>query len=95
MRVVSDRDLRNVPGKIRDALAQGDVVVTSRGKPYAVLMPVANPDRLEEVLALASRIRAQMAVSSIRRKAAETGLDAITDEEIDEEIGQARRERKP
>lgn len=93
MRLISDRDLRNVPGKVRDALAQGDVVVTSRGKPYAVLMPVQDPERLEEVLALAARIRAQMAASAIRRRAVATGLDRITDQEIDEEIRRARAER--
>lgn len=95
MRMVTDRDLRNVPGKVRDALNQGEVVVTSRGRPYAVLMPVEDPDRLDEVLALAGRIRTQMAVSAARRKACAAGLDRLEDAEIDAEIGRARAERQP
>jgi prevent-host-death family protein len=95
MRMVTDRDLRNVPGKVREALNQGEVVVTSRGRPYAVLMPVEDPARLEEVLALAARVRTQMAVSAARRKAVLAGLDRLGDAEIDAEIARARAERQP
>jgi prevent-host-death family protein len=92
MRLISDRDLRNYPGKVREALARGEVVVTSRGKPYAVMLPVDDPDRLDDTLKLAARLRAQMSVSEIRKRAAAAGLDRITDEEILEEIRQARNQ---
>lgn len=92
MRLISDRDLRNYPGKVREALAEGEVVVTSRGKPYAVMLPVDDPARLEDTLKLASRIRAQMAVSEIRRRAVAVGLDRITEEDIEEEIRQVRNQ---
>ena len=94
MRLISDRDLRNTPGKVSEALAQGDVVVTSRGKPYALMVPIADPDRLDEALLLASRLRAQLSLSRIRAKAAASGLDRIGSDEIDAEIRVERRERK-
>lgn len=94
MRLISDRDLRNTPGKVREALAQGDVVVTSRGKPYALMLPITDPDRLDEALLLASRLRAQLALSRIRAKAATGGMDRMSMEDIDAEIRAERRERK-
>jgi PHD/YefM family antitoxin component YafN of YafNO toxin-antitoxin module len=94
MQVVSDREMRNEPGKVREALAQGDVVVTSRGRPYAIMIPVDDPSRVEEALALSASIRAQMAVSAIRRRAAEAGLERLGQEAIEEEIRQARAGRK-
>ncbi len=94
MRLISDRDLRNTPGKVREALAQGDVVVTSRGKPYALMLPITDPDRLDEALLLASRLRAQLALSRIRAKAATGDMDRMSMEDIDAEIRAERRERK-
>jgi hypothetical protein len=53
---------------------------------------VDDPDRLDDTLKLAARLRAQMSVSEIRKRAAAAGLDRITDEEILEEIRQARNQ---
>lgn len=94
MRIISDREIRNQLGKVRKELADHDVVITSRGKPYAVLLPVDDPADVKAVLELTARIRAQMALSSVRRKAMETGLDRISASEIDEEINWARTERR-
>ena len=68
--------------------------MTSRGKPYAVLLPVQDEDEVEYILKLADRIKAQMALSSVRKKAAETGLHRISGREIDEEIRQVRQKRQ-
>ena len=94
MKIISDREFRNQPGKVRKELADHEVVMTSRGKPYAVLLPVDDPADVKAVLELASRIRAQMGLSSVRRKAMETGLDRISSSEIDEEINRVRAERR-
>jgi len=93
MKFFTDREFRNEPGKIREALANQDVVMTSRGKPYAVLLPVHDRRDIEEVLLLASRIRAQMALSAVRRKAAQSGLSEISEAEIDAEILDVRAKR--
>lgn len=91
MKFVSDRELRNIPGKVREALAQGDVVITSRGKPYAIMMPLSDPDRLDDLLKVTAQVKAQLALANIRRKFAEAG-DAMSDEEIEDEIKAARQD---
>lgn len=94
MKMISDREFRNQPGRVRKELAEQDVIMTSRGKPYAVLLPVRDQAEVEQVLELASRIRAQMALSAVREKAAEAGLDAIPDSELEEEIEQVRKQHR-
>lgn len=93
MRFFTDREFRNEPGKIREALDTQDIVMTSRGKPYAVMLPVNDSQDVEKVLLLASRIRAQMALSNVRRKAADVGLENLSEAQIDEEIQAVRAKR--
>ena len=69
MKFVSDREIRNQPGKIREELLQGDLVLTSRGRPYALMLAV-DPERLGDMLQLAARLRAQAALSEVRRQGA-------------------------
>ncbi|GAB6057000.1 type II toxin-antitoxin system Phd/YefM family antitoxin [Desulfonatronum parangueonense] len=94
MKIISDREFRNNPGKFRKELEQGDVVLANRGKPYAVMLPVPDIENLDEVLELASRIKAQMALSSVRNKAALSGMDQISVAEINAEIAEVRKERR-
>jgi len=94
MKIVSDREFRNNPGKIRESLSEQDVVLTSRGKPYAVLLPVDENNNVEEILELAAQLRAQRALSSVRQKAAEAGLNEMSTSEIDEEIENVRKKRQ-
>ncbi len=94
MKIISDREFRNEPNKVRRALNADNVVMTSRGKPYAVLLPVHDEDEVEYVLELADRIKAQMALSSVRGKAAASGLNRISDRDIDEEIRDVRQKRQ-
>lgn len=93
MKIVSDREFRNRPGKFRRELAGQDIVMTSRGKPYAVMLPIDQDTDVGTVLELAARIRAQMALSSVRQKAAEKGMETLPEEAIDSEI-RAVREKK-
>lgn len=93
MKFFTDREFRNEPGKIREALASQEVVMTNRGKPYAVLLPVNDSTDIEEILLLASRIKAQAALSAVRRKAAQSGLGDISMAEIDGEIQEVRTKR--
>lgn len=94
MQIVSDREFRNEPGKVRKALAKQDVVITSRGRPYAVLLPVSESQDIEEILLLASRIRAQMALSSVRAKSMRGGLDDLSSGEVNAEIQAVREQRR-
>lgn len=93
MRVISTRDLRNTPGKVREMLEDEDLVLTSGSTPIAYLTGIGEGERIEEVAAAIRKARAQLAVHRMRRDAAEEGLDQLTPEEIEEEIRAVREDR--
>lgn len=68
------------------------VIISRNGKPQVALVPIADLKRLEKLEAYA-RKRFGEVVARIRQQAAEAGLDKLTDEEIDELVQEARRER--
>ncbi|MGH3145355.1 MAG: type II toxin-antitoxin system Phd/YefM family antitoxin [Rubrobacter sp.] len=93
MKFVSSREIRVNPRPVFEAAEEGDeVVITSRGKPVALLLGVRGED-LEETVRLVRRARAQAAVSRMRKAALREGLDRLDQAEIDEEIRTARSER--
>jgi antitoxin (DNA-binding transcriptional repressor) of toxin-antitoxin stability system len=93
MKFVSVRDLRQRSSEIWGLLREeGDVVITSNGKPIALLSDI-DENNLEEYLRNARRLRATMAVNSIQERSRQLGLDQMTDEEIEAEIKEARRNR--
>lgn len=94
MRLISTRDLRNTPGKVRELLEEEDLVLTSGSTPIAYLTGIGEDDRIEEVAAAFREARARLAVSRMRREAAEKGLDELSAEEIETEIREARNERR-
>lgn len=93
MKFVSSREIRVNPKPVFEAAAGGDeVVITSRGKPVALLVGVDGDD-LEETLRLFRRAKAQAAVSQMRRAAARKGLTGMDEADIDAEIAATRGER--
>ena len=93
MKFVSSREIRVNPRPVFQAAEEGDeVVITSRGKPVALLVAV-NGDDLEETVRLLRRARAQAAVSRMRKAAAREGSQSMSREEIEKEINAARSER--
>ena len=94
MTFVSIRDMRTRPGEVWQQLQnEGDLIVTSNGRPFALMISAADED-VEELLLALRRARAQMAVSRLRKQAAAQALDAMPAEEIEAEIGQVRSERR-
>ena len=95
MQFVPYRALRNEPSALRKKLEnEGDLVVTVDGKPFAVMINLAEGDDLQDILLMVSRLRAQMAVRAIRSQARRQGLDKITDKEVNTLIKKTRTERK-
>lgn len=93
MNLITVRDLRNRSGQVWRRLAQEqELIVTSKGRPIALLTPITEGD-VEKTLAVLRRARAQVAVSRMRENAATTGADRMTLDEINEEIRTARRDR--
>ncbi len=93
MDFVSVRELRSRSADVWRSLArERDLVVTSNGKPIAVLSATSG-STLEESLAALRQARAQIAVAAMQRRASETGADRMTLDEVNAEIGAARRVR--
>ena len=94
MEFVTIRDLRLRPAEVWNKLRQQhEIVLTSNGRPVAVMADVRE-DNVEETLAALRRARAQAAVSRLRQAAAVEGRDQISEAEIEAEIAQARQERR-
>ncbi len=94
MDFVSVRQLRTRSAAVWDALSkEKDLVVTSNGKPIAVLSSTT-ASTLEASLAALRQARAQLAVAAMQQRAQETGADRLTLEDINAEIEAARRQRR-
>lgn len=93
MKFVSSREMRVNPRPIFDSLEEDhEVVITSHGKPVALVLGVSGDD-LEETVRLVRRARAQAAVSRMRKAAAQKALEGMSQAEMDEEIAATRSER--
>jgi prevent-host-death family protein len=93
VKFVSSRRIRVNPKPAIEAAKDGyEVVITSRGKPVALLVGVADGD-LEETLRLFRRAKAQAAVSRMRDSAEQGGLADMDQAEVEAEIAAARSER--
>ena len=93
MNFVSVRELRSRSAAVWRSLArEKDFVVTSNGKPIAVLS-ATSASTLETSLAALRQARAQLAVAAMQQRAREAGADRLTLEEINAEISAARQNR--
>ena len=94
MKFISVRDLRGKSAEVwKDLPTEREVVVTSNGRPIAILSAV-NESNLEESISAIRQARAAEAVMSLQRRSVERGTDGITMEEIDAEIKAVREKRK-
>jgi len=94
MQFVPVRDLRIRPGSVwRVVKKERRVLVTSNGKPLALLTDMEGRD-LEQELRAQSLAEGIVALSQIRRIARERGLDRMSMAEIDEVIARTRRGTK-
>jgi antitoxin (DNA-binding transcriptional repressor) of toxin-antitoxin stability system len=93
MKFISVRDFRIRPGDIWKQLkVYKDIIITSNGKPIAILNPVEQ-NNLDSSLTALRRARALLAMEDIQKEAINKGLDKITEEEIEKEIKAMRLER--
>lgn len=93
MKFVSVREFRANTTAIREELEQQQIVLTSNGQPFALVTPVAADSVMEESLAIA-RARAKLALDRAASKAGRDGRDAMSMEEIDAVVAQARAENR-
>ncbi len=94
MKFITIRDLRQSTKKLKSLMKKnGRIVLTSNGKPVALITPV-NEKTLDEQLAVHRQAEARKALDQVRREAKEKGLDKMSMEEIDRIIAEVRRERR-
>jgi prevent-host-death family protein len=94
MKFISVRDLRGKSAEVwKELPVEQEVVVTSNGRPVAILSAVSESN-LEESLSAIRRARASEAVMSLQRRSTERGTDGITMDEIDAEMKAVREKRK-
>ncbi len=94
MKFMSVRELRNQSGQLQEAVAEEAVTLTVNGKPVALIIGLGESEDPAELERLIRQAKAQWAVSRIRKRAQQTGLDGIAPEEIEQEVRLARAERQ-
>jgi prevent-host-death family protein len=93
MRFLTVRQLRSQSAAVWRRLAEdGEIVVTSHGKPVAILSPVGS-ENLEQSLAALRRARAVAAVQAMQEQSAAAGAHRMTPRQVQAEIAAARRAR--
>jgi prevent-host-death family protein len=93
MRFISVRDLNTKPKEIWEKIKNDEVVITSNGKPIAVLSGVTE-ENLEKTVRAIRRSRALIALEEMQKKSIELGLDKLTDSQIESEIQAVRKSRR-
>jgi len=91
MKFVSVRDLRLKPGQVWElAKQEKDVIITSNGRPVAILTGV-DEDTVGDELEAIQRARALKALDSIHKASVSKGTNRITADEIQIEIDAVRK----
>ena len=93
MKFISVRDLRGKSAEVwKNLPAEREMVVTSNGRPIAILAAVSESN-LEESISAFRQARAVEAVASLQRRSLEQGTDSIAAKEIESEIQGVRKKR--
>ena len=93
MKFLSVRDLRGKSAQIwKDLLEEREMVITSNGRPIAILASISESN-LEESLTAFRQARAVEAVAALQRRSADQGTNRIIMDEIDAEIQAVRKRR--
>lgn len=94
MKFVTVRDLRANSARVWKELQQeGELVVTSNGRPVAIVTPT-DERQLEQSLRDLRQARALRAVRQMQTAARDAGKDRLGLKEIDAEIAAVRRARR-
>jgi antitoxin (DNA-binding transcriptional repressor) of toxin-antitoxin stability system len=93
MRFISVRELHTKPKEIWSKIQGEEVVITSNGKPIALLSRVTE-ENLTKTLRAIRRSRALIALEEMQKKSIKSGLDKLTGSDIESEIRDVRKSRK-
>jgi antitoxin (DNA-binding transcriptional repressor) of toxin-antitoxin stability system len=93
MRFISARELATKPKLVWKKIQEEEIVITSNGKPIALLSGVTE-ETLEKTLQAIRRSRGILALEAMQKKSLEKGLDRLSASEIEGEIQAVRKTRK-
>lgn len=93
MKFITAREIRNNPSEFRKVVESDDVVLTAGGKPFAIAVGVSD-EELEDTLDLLRRVRALRAMARMQQQAEVRGLADMSPDDVQKEIGKARKERR-
>lgn len=91
MQFIAHTDLRSP--KIWNRMHKGKAVITSHGKPVAMVIPL-NEANFEETLAQVNQMEGLQALRNLQAQAKAAGTDRMTLDEINQEIAASRKERR-
>ena len=93
MKFITVRDLRTSPAQVWKTLPEEkEMVITNNGRPIALLTPISG-ENLEETIRAMRRSRVANAIRNMQLHSVKTGKSRMTDEEIEDEIRQSRKDR--
>lgn len=88
------RDLRTQPKQIWEKLSEShELIITNNGKPSALMIQI-DDENMEDVIASLRQSTAMRAANKLRLSAVNDGLNRISEEEIESEISEVRKERQ-
>ncbi|MBM3859337.1 MAG: hypothetical protein FJ395_06770 [Verrucomicrobia bacterium] len=94
MNLIAVKDLK-APKALRERLQrEGELLLTSDGKPMAVLVNVAPTDDPGTVISAVRQARSRIALSHVRETARRSGAAGLTAEQIEREIAGTRAARR-
>ena len=94
MHLIAIKDLKQPRLLKQRLLAEKELLLTSDGRPVAVLVDIGPTEDPEGVIQAIRDSRSRMALSQIRDAARRAGTSAMTMRDIDREIASARKARK-
>ncbi|MDQ7827055.1 MAG: type II toxin-antitoxin system prevent-host-death family antitoxin [Candidatus Eremiobacteraeota bacterium] len=93
MKYATVRDFRVNASKVMKEAEDEEIVVTRRGKPFALLVPVSD-ENIEKVQKAIKAAKLYNALEDLWEEAKERGTDRLAAEEIDAEIKAYRKEKR-
>lgn len=94
MNFYSVRDLRSQPRQVWDKLSEvHELIITNNGKPSALMIEI-DDENMEDVLASVRQSMAMRATNKLRLSSMTNGNARMTEEEIEKEIAETRKERR-
>jgi antitoxin (DNA-binding transcriptional repressor) of toxin-antitoxin stability system len=94
MNLIAIKDLKQ-PRRLKERLSsEKELLLTSDGKPVAVLVEVGPADDPELVIQAVRDSRSRMALARVRESARRAGTSSMSMHDIEKEIATSRKERR-